>query len=425
MPWVVRQKLVWGTATISVNSSQMLYATVSPAGRFSPELIAEARAAGVPDGDEVAASRFYARRFGEEVARAPWAYSLKVWDGVVRFLHRFRPHDPGTRLALVLASVTMALGAWWRTGSTGALAGIALVPALAWGAGNLNPVAWMLVAAIGAHMTRDSGVRRWAALLVCLVLGSSVMDGLTSGSLGERIWSSSEWALLGLALLAMRGCVDFVGRVGGGRSTEVRGMSEAPLRFLDGGALVLGGVMAVAATIVIGLSWRGPSEAKLPVSPPASVLRESISQVLARNPHGTALEPDSPALWAGVVMVEEYRAHLKGGEVVGHWSRAFERRPEERTVIVARLAGGHSHVTLQVSGDQQEWPDGPVLAVGLWNIDENAPLGHEVRMLETLALIPVSIDSVTGTWTIHHDRLHACPDTREVRRLVRQADTRP
>jgi hypothetical protein len=114
-----------------------------------------------------------------------------------------------------------------------------------------------------------------------------------------------------------------------------------------------------------------------------------LGKSLKSQPVTARLSPDAAEAWCGLLEIGEYRMTLGPGEASGHWSRAFAVRPDERTVVLAGQPGIPQLLALQIPGKEAAaWPRGWYLVAGVWNIDENAPLGHEVRMLEVIAASP-------------------------------------
>ena len=392
LPWIIRQKVVWGVGSISLNSSLMLYAPLSPGGRYSPELETEALAAGLPPGDMKARALFYGRRHAEEVRRDPARYARIVSEGATGFLRRFEPDAMDVRLLLTTAALLIALNGIRRTGPGWRSATTVLLPAAAWASTMLPAVPWLALAAGGALAAPGHGRRRLAALLVCMVLGAATMDGLTSGALSRRLWSGADWAAVTLGLLAVEGLA---------RRLQPRA-AEPPADEVSAvpglGAVAVGfSAAAVLATAAVGIATLRGAQPTLDAAPLTDAARATFLDTLRRKQPALATPLADPAAhWCGLVFIGDYRAALAAGEASGHWSRAFARRPEARTVVFARGADGEA-LTLQIPGDATRWTDGVYLIAGLWNDDPAAPLGHETRMLEVLAASPWRGDSADST----------------------------
>jgi hypothetical protein len=383
LPWIVRQKMVWGVGSISINSSLMLYATVSPSGRYGPELETEALAAGLAPGDLRARAVFYGRRFGAEVRRDPGRWLRLVNEGIARFHARFEPGDPV--LVLGLTGLGLALALRPRDQLTmPRQAALLLLPVAGWLSQYLPPEWWLAAAAVGALATGKRPTQRWAALLLCLIAGTAVMDGLTSGALGRRLWTMTEWCAASLGFLALSHLAGWLeGRVTDRAAEDVEATGVAGLTVT---AAAICGFTLHASLLTGWRTLRGPDESSLPTT---AERRAFLDRALQSQPETAALSPDAPMTWCGLVEIGEYRVPLAPTEASGHWSRAFAWRPDERTVVLAGQPGSTQQITLQIPGNQAtSWPRGWYLVAGIWNIDELAHLGHEIRMLEVIAATP-------------------------------------
>ena len=383
LPWIVRQKTVWGVGSISINSSLMLYATVSPSGRYGPDLENEALAAGLAPGDLRARAIYFGERFSAEVRRDPLRWLRLVNAGVARFHARFDPRDPVLVLGLT------ALGLWLALRPRDPLtvsgrAALLLLPVAGWCAQYLPPEWWLATAAVGALAGGNRATRLWAVLLLCLLAGTAIMDGLTSGALGRRLWTMTEWCAACLAFLALQRLAACVGRQSDGGETGAAAAARAP--GLSATAAAVCGFTLYASLLSGWRTLRGPEEFPLPVH---REVRAFLARALESQPVTAHLSPDAAQTWCGLLEIGEYRVTLGPSEASGHWSRAFAVRPDERTVVLAGQPGIPQLLALQIPGAAAAaWPRGWYLVAGVWNIDENAHLGHEVRMLEVIAASP-------------------------------------
>jgi len=386
LPWIVRQKAVWGVGSISINSSMMLYATASPSGRYGPDLETEALAAGLAPGDIRARAVYYGQRFGEEVRRDPMRWLRLVNAGIARFHTRFDPRDPVLVLGLT------GLGLWLALRPRDQLpmprqAALLLLPVAGWCAQYLPPEWWLAGAAVGALAGGSRATRLWAVLLLCLIAGTAVMDGLTSGALGRRLWSMTEWCAACLAFLALQQLAASLGRQDVG--SDAGAVPDPRLPGLSPTAVAVCGFTLYASLLTGWRTLRGPEEIPLPIH---SEAMDFLGKALKSQPLTAHLSPGSPGAaqaWCGLLEIGEYRMTLGPREASGHWSRAFALRPDERTVVLAGQPGIPQLLALQIPGKEAAaWPRGWHLVAGVWNIDENAHLGHEVRMLEVIAATP-------------------------------------
>ena len=325
-------------------------------------------------------AHFYGRRYAEEVRRDPARYARIVAQGAAGFLRRYDPSAMDARLLVTISALAFAAGHWRRPANGWQRAAAGLLPAAAWAASLLPGTAWLALAGTGALALPDRSRRLHAALLLSMVAGAAVMDGLTSGALSRRLWSGADWAAAVLGIQAIAAA----SRLLTPRDRRLPGPSGSAMPGLDATALAFSGTTIAAVAVVGFATLRGP-QPHLAAAPPTDKTRTAFLRELTKE--APALTPafDKPeAHWCGLVWLPEYRARLAAGEASGHWSRAFARRDAERTVIFARNAEGES-LTLQIPGDATAWPTGIALIAGVWNLDPNAPLGHETRMLEVVA----------------------------------------
>ena len=383
LPWIFRQKTVWGVGSISINSAMMLYATVSPSGRYGPDLETEALAAGLAPGDLKARAIYYGERFSAEVRRDPLRWLRVVNAGIARFHARFDPRDPVLVLSLTGLGLWLALRPRDQLPMHGQAA-LLLLPVAGWCAQYLPPEWWLAAAAVGALASGNRAARLWAVLLLCLIAGTAIMDGLTSGALGRRLWTMTEWGAACLALLALQRLAAALGRQSDGG--DAKAVVDARLPGLSATTVAVCGFTLYASLLTGWRTLRGPEELALPVHSEAMAF---LGKALKSQPVTAQLSPDAAEAWCGLLEIGEYRVTLGPHEASGHWSRAFAARPDERTVVLAGQPGIPQLLTLQIPGKEAAaWPRGWYLVAGVWNIDENAPLGHEVRMLEVIAATP-------------------------------------
>jgi hypothetical protein len=383
LPWIVRQKTVWGVGSISINSAMMLYATVSPSGRYGPDLETEALAAGLAPGDIRARAIYYGERFSAEVRRDPLRWLRLVNAGIARFHSRFDPRDPVLVLGLT------GLGLWLALRLRDQLlmprqAALLLLPMAGWCAQYLPPEWWLAAAAVGSLASGNRATRLWAVLLLCLIAGTAIMDGLTSGALGRRLWTMTEWCAACLAFLALQRLAAGLGRQSA--HSDSGAVVDARVPGLSPTAAALCGFTLYASLLTGWRTLRGPEEFPVPTHGEAMAF---LGKSLKSQPVTAHLSPDAARAWCGLLEIGEYRMTLGSREASGHWSRAFALRPDERTVVLAGQPGIPQLLALQIPGKEAAaWPRGWYLVAGVWNIDENAPLGHEVRMLEVIAASP-------------------------------------
>ncbi|MFN0125740.1 MAG: hypothetical protein ACKV19_03525 [Verrucomicrobiales bacterium] len=399
VPWLVRQKMVHGMATISLNGPQMLYATASPSGKYDANVgtpVKEAGAAGDP-GREAAE---YARLFREAVRRNPVLYGQRVWNGFTSWWLKFDPQHPALLLTLILPSTALALTRWWQGAGIGALLAAALAPPLVLAAARLDGAWWVLLAVAGAMATTDRRCWRLTGLAIAIALGCAAMNGLTSGALANRLWVMADWSVVALALLALHHGIQ--------SAAAWRAQPDYPLSLplpapdlettvpsLNPMAWASVAWIVGSASFVAVLALRGPIPA--PHWPPVTLesIHATTTTTLERLDLAHRLPPDSSSLWVHPVRLAPHRAFLPARHAIGHWSRAFTPRAESRTVAIATTPHQQA-ATLQIPGNARGLPAGPWLAIGFMNRDPNAFLGAETELIEVLALWPLDPSGLPG-----------------------------
>lgn len=392
IPWLVRQKMTHGIATISLNGPQMLYATASPSGRYDTSVAIPILEAGVA-GDPAREAQEYARLFRETVRRDPGVYFARLRDGFTAWWLKFDPQHPAFVLSLILFGFVCGLHRWWKGGGPGALAAAALVPPSIMALSRLDGGWWMALAAAGALLTTDRRCWRLAGLALSVVPGCAAMNALTSGALANRLWVMADWLILALALITLRHGIATVSAWRGFDGVSAASGTRDPaaggeVRGLDGVAWVQGAWIACAALVVTALAMRGPAPVMALPAPAAEAALAARIESLAVTGLAGRVPADSPLLWSGPVRLGPHRACLPGRQAVGHWSRAFAPRNETRTVIAA-AAATRRPATLQIPGDVRSLPPGPWFAVGILNHDPDAFFGAEIDMIEVVALWPL------------------------------------
>lgn len=398
-PWLVRQKIVHGMATISLNGPQMLYATASPSGKYDTQVGAPVKQAGVA-GDPEREAREYARLFREAVRRDPGLYGQRVWNGFTSWWLKFDTHHPAVLLTLILPSVGLALTRWWQGAGPGALLAAGLAPPLVLAAARLDSGWWVLLAVAGSVATTDRRCWRFAGIAMAIVLGCAAMNALTSGALANRLWVMADWLVVALALLALHHAIT-AAAAWRARPDSAPALPRPTTHFdstlpsLNPTAWANAAWIAGSASLVAVLALRGPLPAPdWPRVTPEST-RVATSTTLERLNLAQPIPADSPSLWAQPVRLAPHRAFLPARHAIGHWSRAFVPRAESRTVVAANTPDQQS-TTLQIPGDARALPTGPWLAIGIMNRDPNAFLDGDIEMIEVLALWPLDPAGIPG-----------------------------
>ncbi len=371
LPWVVRNKVRFDVLTFSTQSSALLYSTVSAQHRLTPQIVAEADAAGVP---QSTAERYiyFKQRFVDTVKADPAAYVRQLGEGLSTFLRALEPDDPHGRLVWMLTPALLLLGGA-SAGRPRTWLAVAATVFAGWALGTTDGrLAFPLVSA-GALATRCTRCRVLAALLVAHVAGVTAMNAMVGGELTRRLWSSADWAVVMLGLLALVN----LGRAVAGEAAPPQ-EAEAPrsLRAATWLTLGLGLVTAIICAVVIGRTVAGPKEAtSIPLDALAAQAKARLGEAASA---GTVVD---------AVELDLFATFIDRGENLHHWSRAFALRDAARTVAYMRPPGGDELFCVQLPGNMTELPrHRPFLLVSRLNEDPQATLRHDTVMREAVAL---------------------------------------
>jgi hypothetical protein len=355
-PWLVRQRLVCGVATLSANSAEAIYAATSPRYRYWTGAVS------TEPGPEVQTIRqrydWYMSRARENLRTDPWFYAHNVsssyaacfaqlaaavrgplgWLGLVLIvLLHWRGLAPGDRrLAGTLALVPLGMAFCWLARHGGAAFHL---PALL---------------ALPLVTCRRAGVLFGLALLFS-ILGIALFGMDARGRLGFLL----EWAFLLTPLVVLGGCClrlhAWLNRFQPVPLVPEDSPGPAPLWFayLRGavGLFLLAGAVRLGflnATVAVP----APASCALTTDEALAVLRGLNARFPGCVQPGeltagnvlTHLPGDRPTEGDGRLLVLPCRLsrapfRLPGGVVIPHWSRYFAVEEWDRTVCEFQLLG--------------------------------------------------------------------------------------
>ena len=391
-PWILRQKIDWGVATLDLNSSVMLYGAAAPPPdgerrALAARHYAEGDEAGIPREDRGARYNYYMGRYKEVVADDPDGYARFLAGQFIEFFTV--PGFADGHLREGLGAVFFFCLVWLacRRRAPGMVLFAGLWPLAAPWLEAL-PASLVIAAGAGLGFACLRGAARVAiALLVATLVGAGILNAMVGNFALGRGTVFIEWIVFLLVAAGMAGLARLAAGVrseeSGGAATRERFSDAYPLALLA--LFVAGSGLLVAKAVFAGkpelASWRVPA-------PVAARARAELAR------HDPAVEAEAEGLYVLRVRLGEYRWFIPKGVDVGHWARPFEVRDFDRTVALP-LTGynseslGGTAVTINIPGDQRGL-DGErdFLLVGLPNIDDAAPLDHGTLVVETLALIP-------------------------------------
>jgi hypothetical protein len=249
------------------------------------------------------------------------------------------------------------------------------------------------------------GSRARAGVLIMLVflVGSGILSGLVGNFAIHRGLPLVHWMFVMLVVAAAvslaRVSATLLLRLvpmGEGRRLDSRIEPPAGDPWRGAPAWMVSGLCAFLVIGAAGLCLRTILAAPTPEADRVIQLDRTerervIEAVFDGLSGGEAL--DRSLVFCEPVCVNHYRWDIGKNIDVGHWSRMFERRPYDRTAAFLEKAGHYpsppGRIAGQFRGDlTQVGQLAPYVAVGLKNVDPDAPLGDEVLMVEGVALIP-------------------------------------
>ncbi len=376
LPWVIRNANRYGLPTISVQSAELLYGSVSPEHHLTPAMAAEADKAGIPNTipDRY---RFFQKRFADTVKADPLNYLKLLAQGARGHLRFFEPSERHARLIWMLMPLVFLFSSG-RIGSVRAWLGCGVATAAAWSVGLLTGEWAIGLIVAGSVLTKSRQHLVLALLLSALVLGVAGMSAMVGSSIVRRLWSSADWAVVILGILAM----DTVFRaIAGSEPTTEPTETQGASRFMNGVPICLGSATILAVAIVSIRTSVGP--VATPPKDSAEAAHQALEKVAALP--GPAGAPQRPV--AEALTLDLYATRIGRGENLHHWSRAFLRRDRARTVAFMRSVDGNGLLCVQIGGREVDLPKGePVMVVSRLSEDPKAILHHETVLREAIAV---------------------------------------
>jgi hypothetical protein len=416
LPWMTRQKMVYGHFTLSLNAGELLAGTASPEGRLNPALLAEAGPAGRNITDPGERNAYFMGRFKEMVAEDPGAYFKHVGKSVLEAFELVQVEDPVFVLAGLLVALLPAVAAGLRGAG-----GWHLLAALAVMAGWLQIRCEHVLpatVALGFFVWRRA---RWPeerlalAFVFATIAGLALLGGLTGNQVTKRSWTTADWAVGAVLLL---GLVRLVEDGGGFLRTmaartgvlglwtgvpvppEPRRAADAPpvLRAL---AVALLGFALASLGFVLARSAGAPAD-PFPGLAEFDAKAAGVS-LLARHPDLAVQDASRLAFRAGAYT--GMKADMRKWEGTGNWMPHYESRPFRRTLAVMRWWDrGYGAGVLLEPVRFSSLPSGlsrhtPVLCVMVSNPGLNHLDKTPAPMNEALALAPLR-RGADGRWAV-------------------------
>lgn len=406
LPWVVRQHEVHGIWSISSTSADLLYAGAK-GEPWSVGLFKELEEAGV-DGSIKGKVEFFMARYRATVAEDPGAYLRLVGRNVLDFFNALPLGAPDVVFLGIGFAFVAAIGTWLRFGSVaGVAAFIVTWPVVQLTAGSAAvPAAAVLGAGFALGLWRGRAHERILLLAIAATLAGNALLSAMIGNFGLNRMAGLRDLLAAIVLFnGIRHLTVLIGqmvaRVAGTRwlSPEEGGEIRAGLPLHAAVAVAIAVTASVAATSArnLGSRPRGPDAPADLAAPslPDELRWQAIAWLRAHLPEALDADgfPKDP-VEIDLVSIGEYRTDLAANEDVGHWARPFAPRPYDRTIAYGRRGGSHAEsrglvAVIFPSPLPRGLPSDRFVVVAARNLDPQAHLGHDVLMLEALALLPV------------------------------------
>jgi len=442
-PWLVRQKLVHGMATLSDNGPAALYAVSSPRyGTWSAAVDREAQAAGVPS-DLRSRYEYFSAALLRNLRERPQVFLANArLSGRIALESWAR--QPWQARALIAISALL-FGTWKLGRMAGPRAGVAWVVLC-----GLSVVAVFSVPGVVLLIAAGAG----------LVLGAAT----AGGRLGLLLPAAFLATLLGLAIAGLGGearllvtmrwvvpfastfvCIWLLGRIAArlegaqlGQRTAPTGMQPPLVTSLRRGLRELARLVVVLAVLagtylLVRTIW--PKALAAPGVPSLAQERMVFERVRAVHPdlfapgelggeggffraqkdaRGESIQDWEGKLVAMLARIDRHRYVLPRGLVVSHYSRMFAERDYRRTFFYpsGRTPDGTPGPPLAMIGGvlPDVDPAQTVLIAGRASVDMRFP--YEELLLEVMAIVPTRSDGQPD-W----DRLRLARGPNHVARL--------
>jgi len=382
VPWMVRQKVVWGTFSPSLNSGTLLRGGADPVHkRMWPGMHTEPlENEGIARNDEGGMYAYHMKIYRQLVAEDPVRYLTQVawaWWETFSF---FRISDPGLRLAVILLLLALALAGIWAKGRWSGL-----VVSIALGLGFLEldrPVAvWVvlgsLVVSVVAHWHRKT--MGLAVLVVIHLCGGSWLSAMAGNQTATRMWQVMDWTAFLLVLGALHVVWCWCTRSSWKQGQEAeRGEALA----LAGGWTGFG--VASVIFCLVPKAMGVTEETKMSV----------LKKVGAEHPNPAIRERSDLA--ADLLRLGRRIYFQPAGYDTAHWRSHYRRRPVDRWVLTPDRADvevspyQRSFIPAQARGELAGMDRSvPVLWVSV-KADQVSGIGGEAyQTSEGVAVVPV------------------------------------
>jgi len=423
-PWIVRQKIQYDMLTISSNSADLLYCAANPKwGRWHSEAYEEAKLVGAYE-DVTLRHKFFNHRLKEVILEDPARYVNFLTAKSVEFVNLFSPSYAFVRLLAALSLLAVALSIAGRTSSPASLVAFAvLLPAWGWLGTLPNLVLLPLSLVVVALSYRNR--RAWLALsiLAGTLVGCIAMSAVV-GNFGHlRSAPFVRWIMTAIHLLAMIAVLQHLSALlqrilqkayptlDDNASHEAPGRSWSAFPKWSSRALVAFSAVGLAIVGIKNIGDRNQHEPHRLAAETSAEIEDWFESSFPQADAATLKAKN--LLFAEPILADTYSCRILAGEDVDHWSRLFEVRDYDRTVVLGRVGldvrvRDHLLRSAQIPGliSAQDLVQ-PLVLVGVENIKllDRIEFGHEDQIVEAVGLFPY--DPETGKVDISRNLVSA------------------
>ena len=325
-PWSLRQKIVNGTWSPSINSSIMLYAGAAPDVGHTHALNSAHYAEGEEEG-LIEYTRdwntFFVKRYRDTVAEDPGQYLKRVAHYTLAFFDEFSLNQPWRKVFLLISVCLVIAWQSWRYGSplTFLVMPVAVlgIPPLC----KLPTLALILIsAAVLLFSPKNRQYRTGAALALSLLLGAAVLNGMIANFALNRSAVLASWLVFYLAFAAITHLIRI--------TTLPDKVPDTTMPAWNRFSKVTLGIYF--AIVVAGLAIMGIRTSLGSMEPKAPEVPDLIADELFQNASLRNYE-----LTQQLIRIGDYRMPLGANEDTGHVSPIFAPREQPRIVVFPRL----------------------------------------------------------------------------------------
>ncbi len=436
LPWMFRQQLVHGHFTLSFNTAEVLAGGASPTeGHIDAAMLRDAAAHGVDLADCEQRFPWFMDQLKQIVVADPVGYARRVLLAAAESLKSLPDASSPVPALLSIAFLMVALCRTWATGRiTLFLAAVTVVLLWIRAEAEIEPAVLLAAAYLAFRRSRHPAERLAVGLLICTVIATLIISGLSGNVAPKRFWIVADWSVFALLSLGTWSLVELVSNLFNSalRAAKVPDWllgtpNQNSAAVVDAPPLLRGsliGVLAVSllATIVsLGLTWRGPVSTAPDI---AAFDPVTAGQTLMENhPESRLKQIDRNKIMSRIVMMHDRPAHLANGEGFQHWLPIYAARNYNRWITRFTLLDedgvAKSELGLLGRGSLADIPQNELLlCVSATLLETNKLSGEASGISCACAIAPLQKDSETGKWSVDMLRARYFPPPIELIRSI-------